>query len=132
MNKKSLGERIQKIRGDLSREAFAAQLGVAPLTIFKYEKGKRTPDADFLNKVVEVFNCDPAWLLTGKEPAPAQVVPLYPPDLQSIIDRLVYISGDPDSKMIMFGKIVEEYVRLKAIEKLTSPESAGEKGGKIA
>lgn len=67
MNKKILGERIRLVRGELSRDAFAKKLEVAPLTIFKYEKGERTPDANFLAKLVKVSQCDPGWLLTGEK-----------------------------------------------------------------
>ena len=37
-----------------------------PLSI-GMKKGHRTPDADFLNKMVAKYSCDPAWLLTGSE-----------------------------------------------------------------
>jgi len=49
----------------LSREEFAGKLGVTPATIGRYEKSERVPDADFLCKLVQLFDCDPGWLLIG-------------------------------------------------------------------
>lgn len=70
MDKMLLGHRIREVRGDagLAREEFAGKMGVTPATVGRYEKGERTPDADFLYQLVTVFGCNPEWLLTGEGP----------------------------------------------------------------
>jgi len=64
-----LGERLKEIRGKTSRDDFAQRLGVSRNTIANYENYDRSPDANFLNKVLEEYpDINPAWLLTGKGP----------------------------------------------------------------
>lgn len=64
----TLGERLKKIRGKISREAFVSELGVHQNTYKNYENGDRNPDADFISAVVRVYGIDPGWLLTGTGP----------------------------------------------------------------
>ncbi len=66
--KKLLGTRLKKVRemAGQSQEAFAENMNVTPATVNRYEKGHRSPDADFLCRVATKFGCDPAWLLTGQ------------------------------------------------------------------
>jgi len=66
--KYQLGELIKKVRNDagLKQEEFAKSLSVTTNTINRYEKGHRLPDSDFLTRLVNIYNCDPAWLLTGE------------------------------------------------------------------
>lgn len=79
MDKISLGERICSVResGNHSQEELALAVGVTNVTISRYEKGHRTPDAEFLNRLVELYGCDPGWLLTGKgnEPKKTTISP---------------------------------------------------------
>lgn len=67
MDKNTINERIRLVReaANLKQEGFAQATGVTNVTISRYEKGHRTPDADFLNRLVELYGCDPGWLLTG-------------------------------------------------------------------
>ncbi len=64
-----LRERIRTVRDreGLTQEAFAEKLGVTPATVNRYENGHRRPDAEFLDRMVSLFHCDPAWLLTGRQ-----------------------------------------------------------------
>lgn len=68
MDKKTIGERIRIVRESKNRsqEEFALDTAVTNVTISRYEKGHRVPDADFLNRLVGLYGCDPGWLLTGK------------------------------------------------------------------
>lgn len=62
-----IGERVKAIRGAMSLDELAQDLGVHKNTLGNYEKGLRVPDAVFLNKLLEVFpEIDPEWLLTGQ------------------------------------------------------------------
>ena len=63
-----IGKRIEELRGKISREAFAAELGVHAQTLARYEKGERLPDSTFLENISKRFNVAPAWLLLGEGP----------------------------------------------------------------
>lgn len=63
-----LGDRLKVIRKyfNETQAQFAQRLGVKLLTIFRYEKGERSPGAEFLNKLSDIIRIDINWLLTGK------------------------------------------------------------------
>ncbi|MDD5392860.1 MAG: helix-turn-helix transcriptional regulator [Thiothrix sp.] len=63
----AIGQRLREVReGKLSQAEFAEQLGVTPKTVSYYEAGKRTPDAEFMFKLIELFGVDPTWLISGQ------------------------------------------------------------------
>ncbi|MBI2354248.1 MAG: helix-turn-helix transcriptional regulator [Deltaproteobacteria bacterium] len=63
----NLGERIKLIRGATSRDKFAPLTGISKNTLVNYETGDRTPSADYLAKILELFpDISPAWLLIGE------------------------------------------------------------------
>ena len=68
MDKFTIGDRIRLVResAGLNQEGFARATSVTNVTISRYEKGHRTPDAEFLNLLVKLYGCDPAWLLVGE------------------------------------------------------------------
>jgi phage repressor protein C with HTH and peptisase S24 domain len=61
-----IGERIVLVRGKQPRDSFAAELGVHPQTLGRYEKGERLPDSAFLELLSKRYSVNPAWLLTGE------------------------------------------------------------------
>lgn len=63
-----LGARIKKVRKavKLTQEKLAKKLGIAYPTLNKYERGHRTPGADILNKIAQITECSPGWLLSGE------------------------------------------------------------------
>ncbi len=62
----SIGERLRKIRGEMSQLELAEKLGVHKNTLANYEKNERLPDVEVLNKLLDVFpDIEPGWLLTG-------------------------------------------------------------------
>lgn len=65
-----VGERLKKIRGNLSQTAFAKALGVDRQSIARYESGDRVIDANFIFNLMAKFNIDPNWLLAGEGLAP--------------------------------------------------------------
>ncbi|WP_051298717.1 helix-turn-helix domain-containing protein [Marinobacterium litorale] len=62
-----IGERITRIRGDKSQIAFANELGVHKNTLGNYERGRNTPDADFLAKLAGI-GVNTHWVITGEGP----------------------------------------------------------------
>ncbi len=63
-----LGERIEILRGDVSKGAFADRFNIHKNTLINYETGYREPKAGFLSAVCEEFNVQPNWLLLGIGP----------------------------------------------------------------
>lgn len=65
----SLGDRLKSLRGGTPREKYAPKLGVSLTTIANYEGERRSPDAVFLQKILEIHkHVNPTWLLTGEGP----------------------------------------------------------------
>jgi transcriptional regulator with XRE-family HTH domain len=65
----TLGDRIKEIRGKRSRDTFAQETGITRNTVVNYEGGIRTPDAEYLNKILELHpEISPAWLLREEGP----------------------------------------------------------------
>lgn len=108
MDKNSISERIKSVResAGVKQEAFALAIGVTNVTISRYEKGHRTPDADFLNQLVKIYGCNPGWLLTGNgemrnaqpvvsaDPAPLYLAEISPEQkkkakLRNMLDRII-------------------------------------------
>ena len=67
---KLLAERLRKLRNTLglTQEQFAKELGVSFATVNRYEKGKRAPDAEFFQVLVDRYKVNLNWLFTGKGP----------------------------------------------------------------
>jgi len=57
-----VGERIRKIRGDLSQTTFGKILGVTAAAVSRYEAG-RIPDEDIRKKIAEFGKVTDDWLL---------------------------------------------------------------------
>lgn len=65
----TIGRRIRAVRGDLSRDDFSSLTGISTSALVNYEKDKRTPDAAYLNQIIQKFPAiNPTWLLTGEGP----------------------------------------------------------------
>jgi transcriptional regulator with XRE-family HTH domain len=63
----TLKDRIVFARGSsgISQTKLAENLDIHVTTLSKYERGKRVPDANILNRIAEVTRCPPGWLLSG-------------------------------------------------------------------
>ncbi len=70
----TLGERIRKVRGDLTQDAFAEMTGTSLKTIQRYELDQTRVDAAWLARVCQRFpQINSNWLLTGEGLAPPRV-----------------------------------------------------------
>lgn len=103
-----MSERIKLIRGNLLQDDFAKKVGVSKMTVGRWERGERIPDATDLNNILKAFpDVNPGWLLAdegsmkrgevarpemAKEPQPAYSAPLitanYDAELTEIVDIL--------------------------------------------
>lgn len=67
METSSIGQRLRELRGGMTQAEFAERLGVAKITITRYEGDTTIPDGNFLLKLEELFKTDPAWVLLGRK-----------------------------------------------------------------
>ena len=140
-NGNGIGERIKKIRGELSQGEFASRISVHKQTVLRWEKGETKPDSDALRKICETFNINPSWLLFGERPmyrgekvAETTKKPRKTPEIpEEVLDVEEYVflpllesrvTAGPDGEIFYEG--VEDYYPFKRwwIEKLVgrSPE----------
>lgn len=61
-----VGKRLTAIRGKMLREDFASRLGVSYGSMSRYERGEGSMKADFVARLVQEFDVDANWLLTGR------------------------------------------------------------------
>ena len=87
------GERIRQLRGKMSQEEFASQLGVHEQTLGKYERDKIVPGGDVLARMYETLGADITWLLTGKgqmRPGGSEALAPAPTSSSAAIDADLY------------------------------------------
>lgn len=84
----NIGERLKLVRGKRSGEEFATSLGVHLQTLYRYERGERTPDIDFIQLVSKKESISLEWLISGigsmhsgDAPSPGQTSPVQPPEI---------------------------------------------------
>ncbi len=73
----SVAERIRFLRGNFSREEFAASINIKPTTLRNYELGVSLPHAEVLSSICINLKISPAWLLLGEGEAQGQEAALY-------------------------------------------------------
>lgn len=61
-------ERLKQVRGKLDQGEMSAQLGIHLTSYGRYERGERSPDLEFIEKVCRTFNVSPTWLILGEGP----------------------------------------------------------------
>jgi transcriptional regulator with XRE-family HTH domain len=92
----NLNDRIRLLRKNkgLTQKELAGFLHITEQTENKYEMGRRIPDADVLNRMVNILDCeDPGWLLTGNEQKKAitdeeQFMSQWPEEIQNACRQL--------------------------------------------
>lgn len=64
----AVGARLMEVRGRMTREEFAAEMGVHPNTLGRYEHGRRLAETDFVMNVCVKRSINSSWLLFGVPP----------------------------------------------------------------
>jgi phage repressor protein C with HTH and peptisase S24 domain len=64
----TIGDRIKEIRGNVSRDDFAAMFGVNRATVQRYEIYERGPSIEFVAAICEKYNINANWLIFGQGP----------------------------------------------------------------
>ncbi len=89
-----IGNRLreERLRLEMSQDAFSQHCGVTKNTQVSYEKGRRSPDTTYLLKAIEI-GVDVLYVVTGRH-VPAAVKALT----QEQLDILNYMSGMSEQK----------------------------------
>ncbi len=74
----SIGNRLKFIRGKQSGEDFSKSLNLHPQTIYRYERGERKPDIDFIQLVAKETGFCIEWIINGKGPMHPDELPVSP------------------------------------------------------
>jgi len=101
-----IGDRIIQVRGKLTQNAFAKSIQIAKITLLRYEKGERVPDAETIARICENHSIDYTWLITGKgSPTEAErYVPIPQYDISASAGMGAYVDGEPEVEMVMADK----------------------------
>lgn len=78
------GQRIAKLRGNLSQAGFAQRLGVSRSSVEGWEAGRRLPDGSSLLRMREAFGADINVILTGQA---GGVAPALRPDEEQLLEH---------------------------------------------
>ncbi|MFH2013134.1 MAG: LexA family transcriptional regulator [Pseudomonadota bacterium] len=62
-----IGNRLKKLRGDVSQKEFAKKIGVSYPSYQRYEYGERIPPGPILSKIADTFYVSTDYILTGSE-----------------------------------------------------------------
>ncbi len=109
-----IGSRITLVRGGVSQARFAGQIGVHKNTLGNYERGERTPDADFLGKLAAI-GINTHWVITGEGP-------MYQDDAKSNGNATTAATAKPaEDRSVSYGRIDPE-VFYEVIQTLRSDE----------
>lgn len=74
----SIGRRIRELRGHFSRKEFAEKLDIHQQSIYMYEKEKRIPEREIIEKICNKLKINVGWLMNGEGPL-SQDAPDMPP-----------------------------------------------------
>lgn len=61
----TIGDRIRQVRGDVSQTDFGRKLGISQAIVSSIETDRTKPTWDLLTKMIQVYQVDVNWLLTG-------------------------------------------------------------------
>lgn len=111
------GQRIAKLRGNLSQAGFAQRLGVSRSSVEGWEAGRRLPDGSSLLRMREAFGADINVILTGQA---GGVAPALRPDEDELLAH--YRAAHSDAR---------ERIRQIAATAANSPKRGETKDKKI-
>ncbi len=101
-----IGDRIIQVRGKLTQHAFAKSIEIAKITLLRYEKGERVPDAETIARICENHSIDYTWLITGKgsPTEAARYIPIPQYDISASAGLGSLVDGEPEVEMVMVDK----------------------------
>jgi len=101
-----IGSRIIQVRGKLTQQEFSDSIKIAKISLLRYEKGDRIPDAEAIACICETYNIDCTWLITGKgSPTEAErYVPIPQYDICASAGMGAFLEDMPEVEMVMVDK----------------------------
>lgn len=113
----------RKHRG-LTQKAAAGLLGITPVTLNIYEKGRRTPGKDTLLQMATVYGVNPGWLLSGEgdmlsnHVAEGYAIYAHRESLPEPLKKIVKLLEDnPDKQWETYAKLLEELEETMRVKK---------------
>ena len=85
---REIGNRIKGLRGAVSQERFAGQLGISKQGYLRYEYGKRIPPGEVLQKIAEIGGVTVDWILTGADRVGEERAAYLDDETRRIVDML--------------------------------------------
>jgi transcriptional regulator with XRE-family HTH domain len=82
----SIGQRIKRVRGELSQKAFGLKIGLSQTAVTALENDQSEPRLGTFNAIVEAFHVNPEWLRTGAGEMKGE--PAYRSDLRGIATQV--------------------------------------------
>lgn len=79
----TIGIRIRELRGTQSRKQFSELLGIHPQTLYLYEKEKRIPEREIIEKICNRLKIDVSWLIFGETPSVVKNMPNEQPTVST-------------------------------------------------
>jgi len=124
-------DRLKQVRGKLDQGEMSARFGIHLTSYGRYERGERSPDLEFIDKVCRTFNVSPTWLILGEGPMslnevrePAPVAPASPLDhellrhvIEGVEDGLSRrrLTLPPDKKARLIDLLYEHFHKIKEL-----------------
>lgn len=109
----NIGNRIRELRGKVSRKVFSGYFGISEMTLVRYEKNERVPDASFIALICQKYNITSDWLIFGNRTgqtragerlgpeqdalSPSANMPIYV-ELKQRLDRLLTVTKSRNVK----------------------------------
>lgn len=104
----SIGNRIRELRGKDSRKVFSAYFGISEMTLVRYEKNERVPDASLIALICQKYNITSDWLIFGNKPRPTRPVEWLGPE-QNVLN--------PSANMPIYVELKQRLDRLLTVTK---------------
>lgn len=109
-----MGKRIRGVRhkADIGQTVFAEQLGVTRQSISGYERGRLRPSLKVIDKICELYNVHPWWLVYGI---------VAPGPLAEIADGTGPAAAEAELQYSNAQQVLIDYIRMNqdAAEKLS-------------
>ena len=87
-----IGDRLRKLRGDLSQKEFSQLLGIPFRSYQRYETGESTPAMKKIGKIAQECRVEIDWILTGSLIPVEHLKPLT--DYRKIPNNLVILDDE--------------------------------------
>ena len=119
----SIAERIKSVRKKcgLNQREFGRKLNVSLPTVNRIENGHRTPDAELIKKIWDLFGADLKWLLTGQKEQSFKGDSVSIPLLKKIPRSFDEIQGDSIEGYLSLPSLPEDCMSVRLVSEEMAP-----------